>query len=69
MIRIEFSGICQDCYCADLKLEPVTYESGSGNVDKVKWFIECRHEDACMRMYHHMRNTKGSQHHGETISD
>ena len=41
MVNLEFSGMCEGCQMADLKLE----ESADGS-----WEVRCTHKDACERI-------------------
>lgn len=43
MISIKMQGMCEECPCADLELDSITFADG------IKWFVKCTHEDACKR--------------------
>lgn len=43
MIEIKFTGMCEDCPCADLEVH--CFMTGSIN----RWVIQCTHHNACVR--------------------
>ena len=45
MIKLEFTGMCEECEHADLELE--CFEFGSFDKSKKEWSVKCRHADAC----------------------
>lgn len=51
MIRIEMSGECEDCGVADLYLESEEITNYSMDCFIKEWTINCRHRNACERMY------------------
>ena len=48
MINLEFTGMCEECECADLELECL--EFGSFDKTKKEWAVRCKHSDACDAM-------------------
>ena len=50
MIKIEMTGICKDCPCAELQLERMDVEQFNA-YDTVYWDIHCEHEEACERVF------------------
>ena len=44
MIEIKFTGMCEDCRCADL--EAHCFRTDTGNI----WIVTCNHNDACERI-------------------
>lgn len=44
MIEIKFTGVCEDCRCADLVLDKTDFYSGD-----VAWNIFCTHAPACKK--------------------
>ena len=48
MIRIEYTGKCKNCKCAELELEEVVMDPGNWDGEVLKEYeIRCIHEDAC----------------------
>ena len=47
MIHLEYTGKCENCDCADLKLEYTEY---ADFFNRGEWSVRCIHEDACERM-------------------
>lgn len=60
MIRIEYTGKCKNCKCAELELEEVVTDFGymDGEVQK-EYEIRCIHEDACENIVERMTRDKG----------
>jgi len=48
MISLMFSGMCENCECADLKLECTEYSYCGGSI--LEWSVRCIHSDACNKM-------------------
>lgn len=48
MIKLKFTGMCEDCQCADLKLEEMNLFAD--NQSRKEWSAKCIHEGACLRM-------------------
>lgn len=45
MIELVFTGMCEDCECADLELDSAEYGDGT-----MWWTVRCRHAVACDKM-------------------
>ena len=48
MIDINFTGMCENCKCADLELDCLEYTRFDGVVKE--WTVRCIHVDACDAM-------------------
>ena len=48
MIDINFTGMCENCKCADLELESLEYEYCGER--RKEWTVRCIHVDACDAM-------------------
>lgn len=44
MIEIKFTGMCEDCRCADLEVHCLRRDTGD------KWIVTCSHKYACERI-------------------
>lgn len=45
MIELVFTGMCEDCECADLELDSLEHCDGT-----MWWTVRCRHAVACDKM-------------------
>lgn len=60
MIRIEYTGKCKRCKCAELILEEVVTDPGNRDGEERKEYeIRCIHEDACENIVERMTRDKG----------
>lgn len=50
MIKLDFTGMCEECECADLELECLEVGSIVRFKFKKEWSVRCKHADACDAM-------------------
>ena len=49
MIDINYTGMCENCKCADLELDCIEYVNAQGGRRK-EWTVRCIHDHACDAM-------------------
>lgn len=47
-VKIEFTGMCENCMLADLELEGEQLDSDNGDYIRL-WHLYCKYEEVCER--------------------
>ena len=50
MIKLTYTGMCEDCEHADLVLDCLEYQSFDLKGNRKEWTVRCIHVDACDAM-------------------